>query len=76
MREDGCVSEEGEQIVSILSYAVGRARAVELVGPGLAFTEHVDFTDWILADGRRVAPLDVEGYLADVARCRTSRCRR
>ena len=36
----------------------------------MAFTEHVDFTDWILADGRRVAPLDVEGYLADVARCR------
>jgi histidinol-phosphatase (PHP family) len=46
------------------------ARAVELGLPGLAFTEHVDFTDWILADGRRVAPLDVEGYLADVARCR------
>ena len=45
-------------------------RAVELGLPGLAFTEHVDFTDWILADGRRVAPLDVEGYLADVARCR------
>lgn len=46
------------------------AHAVELGLPGLAFTEHVDFTDWILSDGRRVAPLDVEGYLADVARCR------
>lgn len=46
------------------------AHAVELGLPGLAFTEHVDFTDWILEDGRRVAPLDVEGYLADVARCR------
>lgn len=46
------------------------ARAVEIGLPGLAFTEHVDFTDWILEDGRRVAPLDVDGYLADVARCR------
>lgn len=46
------------------------ARAVELGLPGLAFTEHVDFTDWVLADGRRVAPLDVEGYFADIARCR------
>lgn len=45
-------------------------RAVEIGLPGLAFTEHVDFTDWILEDGRRVAPLDVDGYLADVARCR------
>ena len=46
------------------------ARAVELGLPGVAFTEHVDFTEWILADGRRVAPFDVEGYLADLARCR------
>jgi histidinol-phosphatase (PHP family) len=62
------------------------ARAVELGLPGLAFTEHVDFTDWTLedpvehdglvtrparvADRPRVAPLDVEGYLADLARCR------
>ncbi|RDH80144.1 PHP domain-containing protein [Mycolicibacterium moriokaense] len=46
------------------------ARAVELGIPAVAFTEHVDFTDWVLADGRRVAPLDVEGYLADVVRCR------
>jgi histidinol-phosphatase (PHP family) len=63
------------------------ARAVEIGLPGLAFTEHVDFTDWSQADavglaeqsaqppGRvgarpRVAPLDVEGYSADLARCR------
>ena len=55
---------------STSSMRLACARAVELGLPGLAFTEHVDFTDWILADGRRVAPLDVEGYLADVARCR------
>lgn len=66
------------------------ARAVELGLPGLAFTEHVDFTEWSgedlvelayaadrpvprparIADRPRVAPLDVDGYLADVARCR------
>lgn len=62
------------------------ARAVELRLPGVAFTEHVDFTDWTLeepdkhdeevtrpaqvAERPRVEPLDVEGYLADVARCR------
>ena len=65
-------------------------RAVELGLPGVAFTEHVDFTDWSLedpvevaglpdqpvprpasiGDRPRVKPLDVEGYLADVARCR------
>ena len=65
------------------------ARAVELGLPGLAFTEHVDFTEWSqrtrislphsdqpeprptrVGDRPRVAPLDVEGYLADLARCR------
>jgi histidinol-phosphatase (PHP family) len=66
------------------------ARAVEIGLPGLAFTEHVDFTQWSQRDtaelaghsgtavphpariGARpgVAPLDVEGYLADLARCR------
>jgi histidinol-phosphatase (PHP family) len=66
------------------------ARAVEIGVPGLAFTEHVDFTQWSQQDsaelarlsgtavpqpariGARpgVAPLDVEGYLADLARCR------
>ena len=65
-------------------------RAVEIGLPGLAFTEHVDFTEWSLEDSDevvgasdhsdprparvaerpRVAPLDVEGYLADLARCR------
>lgn len=61
-------------------------QAVELGLPGLAFTEHVDFTDWTLessdndegtvprpahvGDRPRVAPFDVDGYLADLARCR------
>lgn len=58
-------------------------RAVELGLPGLAFTEHVDFTDWSVADRGsrtvdplaigsrpRVRPLDVSGYAADLARCR------
>ena len=55
------------------------ARAVELGLPGLAFTEHVDFTTWGAGDAgtpehvgsrRRVVPLDVEGYATDVERCR------
>lgn len=58
------------------------ARAVEIGLPSIAFTEHVDFTDWGEGDGdaggpalsihRRahVAPLDVEGYAACLARCR------
>lgn len=62
------------------------ARAVEIGLPGVAFTEHVDFTDWSRADTAqlgdlstglhrvgarpRVAPLDVEGYSSDLARCR------
>jgi hypothetical protein len=66
------------------------ARAVEIGLPGLAFTEHVDFTEWTQQDSAelagpcgptvtqptrigarpRVAPLDVEGYSADLARCR------
>lgn len=60
------------------------SRAVELGLPGLAFTEHVDFTDWTLedpdepdpaarparvGDRPRVKPFDAEGYLADLARC-------
>ena len=47
--------------------------------PAVAFTEHVDFTDW--ADGDRrasltvgdrpgVAPFDIAGYADDIARCR------
>jgi histidinol-phosphatase (PHP family) len=55
------------------------ARAVEMGLPGLAFTEHVDFTTW--GDGDvfssaevgarpRVVPLDVDGYTANVERCR------
>jgi histidinol-phosphatase (PHP family) len=63
------------------------ARAVEIGLPGVAFTEHVDFTDWSRGDAAqlaessthpeggiaarpRVAALDVEGYSADLARCR------
>jgi len=65
------------------------ARAVEIGLPGLAFTEHVDFTEWSAADAEhladpsappyrptRVGPrhgvtlLDVDGYSADLARCR------
>ncbi|MDY6995063.1 MAG: PHP domain-containing protein [Actinomycetota bacterium] len=49
--------------------------------PAVAFTEHVDFTDWGAGDpgsesslriGDRpgVAPFDVEGYRANIARCR------
>lgn len=58
------------------------ARAVELGLPGVAFTEHLDFTQWDDGDaggagirvGHRpyVQPLDVAGYSADVARCRES----
>lgn len=63
------------------------ARAVEIGLPGVAFTEHVDFTEWSQQDSAelaessatqpariqprlRVKPFDVEGYSADLARCR------
>jgi histidinol-phosphatase (PHP family) len=56
------------------------ARAVELGLPSVAFTEHVDFTDWGAGDGLissvkvgirpYVIPLDIEGYQADLQRCR------
>ena len=72
---------------STSSMQLACARAVEIGLPGLAFTEHVDFTEWSqedsveLADVQeqrptrigerpRVAPFDVEGYSADLARCR------
>jgi histidinol-phosphatase (PHP family) len=55
-------------------------RAVELGIPAVAFTEHVDFTAWHdddhrpdgleIAGRRRVVPFDVDGYQADLARCR------
>jgi histidinol-phosphatase (PHP family) len=56
-------------------------RAVEAGIPAVAFTEHVDFTAWSAGDPgagtdlglpRRghIEPLDVEGYLASVERCR------
>jgi histidinol-phosphatase (PHP family) len=43
------------------------ARAVEIGLPALAFTEHLDLTEWI---GLKAEPLDVDGYLASVERCR------
>lgn len=55
------------------------SRAVQLGLPGIAFTEHLDFTSWTAGDadnGLRVGsrphvrPLDVAGYSADIARCR------
>lgn len=65
-------------------------RAVELGLPAVAFTEHVDFTEWGVDDkppsdgqaagggaaaeiGRRlrVQPLDVDGYLASIDKCRS-----
>jgi histidinol-phosphatase (PHP family) len=74
---------------STSSMQLACSRALELGVPGLAFTEHVDFTEYSgadsaelgstahpaprparIADRPRVARLDVEGYLADLARCR------
>jgi histidinol-phosphatase (PHP family) len=61
------------------------ARAVELGLPAIAFTEHTDFISWTVepallpermsryvADATRLVPppLDVDGYLAAVERCR------
>ena len=57
-------------------------QAVRLGIPAVAFTEHVDFTDWGADDATspaapsavghrpRVRPLDVEGYQANLERCR------
>lgn len=53
-------------------------RAVEIGLPALAFTEHVDFTEWgehdhplaEIAHRPRVMPVDVEGYLASIDECR------
>lgn len=63
------------------------ARAVEIGLPAVAFTEHVDYTRWVtppeahaemtvyghlVEDGRfHPPPLDVEGYLAELERCRS-----
>ena len=55
--------------------------AVELGLPAIAFTEHVDFRRWSAGDGRPglevpathragAEPLDVEGYLGSIERCR------
>jgi histidinol-phosphatase (PHP family) len=56
-------------------------RAVEIGLPAIAFTEHVDFTEWgaddrppagepAIAKRERVLPLDVDGYLASIEHCR------
>jgi histidinol-phosphatase (PHP family) len=63
------------------STAAACERAVELGIPAVAFTEHLDFTeagpgDAIAGTGIKVGwwesmrPLDVEGYVADLAECR------
>jgi histidinol-phosphatase (PHP family) len=56
------------------------AQAVERGIPAVAFTEHVDFTEWTddkgalpsmeIGDRPRVRPLDIDGYSADIQRCR------
>lgn len=55
-------------------------QAVESGIPAVAFTEHVDFTEWTdrddahppleVAERPGVRPFDVEGYAADIERCR------
>jgi histidinol-phosphatase (PHP family) len=56
-------------------------RALALGLPAVAFTEHVEWTDWIADDviaddpltlgwWDKIRPLDVTGYLADVEECR------
>jgi histidinol-phosphatase (PHP family) len=53
-------------------------QAVSLGLPAVAFTEHVDFTEWgehdhavgALAGRERVLPVDIDGYLASVEKCR------
>ncbi|WP_137149260.1 PHP domain-containing protein [Mycolicibacterium sp. CR10] len=56
------------------------ARAVERGVPAVAFTEHVDFTEWgdgdtgypatEVGDRPKVRSFDVQGYSADIERCR------
>ncbi|GAA4148197.1 PHP domain-containing protein [Phytohabitans flavus] len=57
------------------------ARAVEVGVPAIAFTEHLEFTDWVEGDAIAVdglaigwwaliRPIDLTGYLACVAECR------
>lgn len=56
-------------------------RAVQVGLPAVAFTEHIDFTEWGVDDQppgdgveiverQRVSPVDVQGYLASVQECR------
>jgi histidinol-phosphatase (PHP family) len=64
---------------SSMAHSCERALAAGL--PAVAFTEHLDFTDWGEGDNPagdrvqvgprpRVMPLDVEGYLHSIERCR------
>ncbi len=56
------------------------AQAIERGIPAVAFTEHVDFTEWTdshdshppmeVAERPGVRPLDIDGYSADIHRCR------
>ena len=57
------------------------ARALALGVPSVAFTEHVDFLSWSEQDAasgvatdrvahRNFAPFDLDGYLAEIERCR------
>jgi histidinol-phosphatase (PHP family) len=57
--------------------ACGKAVALGL--PAIAFTEHVEFTDWAVGDAAeplelgwwsKIRPLDASGYFASIAECR------
>ncbi|WP_345636853.1 PHP domain-containing protein [Rugosimonospora acidiphila] len=63
------------------SMAATCERALELGLPAVAFTEHVEWTDWLADDAiaagpltldwwEKIRPLDVTGYLADIEQCR------
>jgi histidinol-phosphatase (PHP family) len=66
---------------AVASMAVCCEQAIDIGLPAIAFTEHLEFTDGghgdaigqIATDGRwwnRIKPLDVTGYLAEIAECR------
>jgi histidinol-phosphatase (PHP family) len=46
------------------------ARALELGLPGVAFTEHADFTTWVRSHGR--GDLDITGYWSAIEACRAA----
>jgi len=77
---DHHVHSEWSWDTSMTSMDACCAQAVRVGLPALAFTEHVDFTEWGEADTvpdpvpkisrPHVSPFDVEGYLESVERCR------